>query len=47
MISGAIYSTSLVFFRNGNKPGFDRFIKEVLAFVLPGMNAMLSEVQNL
>lgn len=47
MISGAIYSASLVFIRNGNKHDFDRFTERVLTFVLQGMNAMLSDVQNL
>lgn len=46
MISGAIYSASLDFFRNGHKPDFERFIGQVLAFVLPGMNAMLSAEQS-
>lgn len=47
MIIGAIYNASLVVVSCGTKYSFDRLVGEVLAFVLPGMNAMLSEVQNL
>lgn len=41
MISGAIFSASLAFVKNGSMHDFDRFSGRVLAFVLSGMNTML------
>lgn len=39
LISGAIYNSSLVFFKNGNQHDLERFLGEVLAFVFSGMKA--------